>query len=88
LANAAGDVEQPPGRLVDLNNPNLKPWVVDHLQKANEEALSGKLQYRSRASCRPAGVPMFLTFAGQLQPPDSQSDRRVAEVGINDFRVA
>ena len=46
LANAAGDVEQPPRRLVDLNNPNLKPWVVDHLQKANEEALSGKLQYR------------------------------------------
>ena len=68
VANATGDVEEGPLRLADLNNPNLKPWVVDHLKKANEKTLAGKLQFRSRASCRPAGVPMFLTYAGRFQP--------------------
>jgi hypothetical protein len=47
----------------------LKPWVVDHLKKANEELLTGKkLRYSSRASCMPAGVPEFLVYAGAFQP--------------------
>jgi hypothetical protein len=88
LANAAGDVEEAPLRLADLNNPNLKPWVVDHLKKANEEALAGKLQYRSRASCRPAGVPMFLTYAGRFQPIYFlQTPREVVLINLGDTQV-
>jgi hypothetical protein len=63
-ANNAGDVGEGSLRLADLSNPNLKRWVVDHY----EESLAGKLRYASRASCRPAGVPMFPTYAGRFQP--------------------
>jgi hypothetical protein len=88
LANAAGDVEEEPLRLADLNNPNLKPWVVDHLKKANEEALAGKLQYRSRGSCRPAGVPMFLTYAGRFQPIYFlQTPTEVVLINLGDTQV-
>ena len=67
--NNRGDVVESPLSLADLNNPNLKPWVVDHLRNANEELLAGKkLRYSSRASCKPAGVPEFLVYAGAFQP--------------------
>src|SRR5579871_3106293 len=29
-------------RVADLNNPILKPWVVEQMRKANELALAGK----------------------------------------------
>src|SRR5713226_8613718 len=35
--NARGDAVRAPLRLADLSNPNLKPWVVERLKKANEE---------------------------------------------------
>jgi hypothetical protein len=67
--NNRGDVVEAPLALADLSNPNLKPGVVDHLRKANEEMLAGKkLRYSSRASCKPAGVPEFLVYAGAFQP--------------------
>lgn len=66
--NARGDVVEAPLRLADLSNPNLKPWVVDRLKKANEELLARGLRTASRANCMPAGVPEFLTFAGGFEP--------------------
>jgi len=88
LANNVGDVEEQPLRLADLSNPNLKPWVVDHLKKVNEEALAGKLRYASRASCRPAGVPMFLTYAGRFQPIYFiQTPREVVLINLGDTQV-
>lgn len=87
-ANNVGDVEEGPLRLADLNNSNLKPWVVDHLKKANEESLAGKLRYASRASCRPAGLPMFLTYAGRFQPIYFlQTPREVALINLGDTQV-
>jgi hypothetical protein len=87
-ANNVGDVEEGPLRLADLSNPNLKPWVVDHLKKVNEEALAGKLRYASRASCRPAGVPMFLTYAGRFQPIYFlQTPREVVLINLGDTQV-
>jgi hypothetical protein len=68
IPNNTGAAVQSQLRVADLNNPNLKPWVVDHLRKANEEELSGKLRYSARASCRPGGVPDFLVYAGAFQP--------------------
>jgi hypothetical protein len=57
-----GVVQETTMHLADLSNPNLKPWVVDALKKANEERLAGVYMYASRASCRPPGIPMFLIY--------------------------
>jgi hypothetical protein len=62
--NNAGVAVEAPLRIADLSNPNLKPWVVDALKKANDELLAGQLRWTSRANCMPAGVPQFLLYAG------------------------
>lgn len=62
--NNAGIPVTAPLRIADLNNPNLKPWVVDALTKGNDDVLAGKLRWTSRANCMPAGVPQFLLYAG------------------------
>jgi hypothetical protein len=62
--NNAGVAVEAPLRIADLSNPNLKPWVVDALKKANDELLAGKLRWTSRANCMPAGVPQYLLYAG------------------------
>jgi hypothetical protein len=68
IPNNNGDVVESELRVADLNNPNLKPWVVDHLRKINDEVLAGKIRYSARASCLPGGVPDFLVYAGAFQP--------------------
>jgi hypothetical protein len=75
--------------LADLKNPNLKPWVVDHLRKANEDMLAGKkLRYSSRASCKPAGVPEFLVYAGAFQPIHIiQTQDKVVLINQGDVQV-
>jgi len=65
--NNIGDVQETTMHLADLSNPNLKPWVIDVLKKANEERLAGVYMYASRASCRPPGVPMFLIYGAGFQ---------------------
>jgi hypothetical protein len=65
--NNVGAVVEAPLRLADLSNPNLKPWVVTSLKKANDELLSGKVRSASRASCRPPGVPEFLVHGAGFQ---------------------
>ena len=62
--NNAGIPVTAPLRIADLNNPNLKPWVMDALEKSTAEVLAGKLRWTSRANCMPAGVPQFLLDAG------------------------
>jgi hypothetical protein len=42
LANAAGDVEEEPLLLADLNNPNLKPWVIDHFKESERGGTCGE----------------------------------------------
>jgi hypothetical protein len=66
-ANNVGAVVEAPMRLADLSNPNLKPWVIDYLKKANDELLAGKIRAASRASCRPPGVPEFLVHGAGFQ---------------------
>jgi hypothetical protein len=65
--NNIGVVQEATMHLADLSNPNLKPWVIDALKKANEEGLAGVYMYASRASCRPPGVPMFLIYGAGFQ---------------------
>jgi hypothetical protein len=57
-----GTGAQPTYRVADLNNPNLKPWVKERMKKANDEVLAGKIGYTPRSSCRPSGVPAFMSF--------------------------
>lgn len=52
-----GDGPRPTARVADLTNPILMPWVKEALQKFNQDALAGKVQYTPIARCRPAGVP-------------------------------
>lgn len=66
-ANNVGAVVEAPLRLADLSNPNLKPWVIEHLKKANDELLGGKIRFASRASCRLPGVPEFLVHGAGFQ---------------------
>jgi hypothetical protein len=58
-----GTGAQPTYRVADLNNPNLKPWVKERMKKANDEVLAGKIGYTPRSSCRPSGVPAFMSFS-------------------------
>jgi hypothetical protein len=53
-------------RVADLSNPNLKPWVVDALRKANADALAGKAMFTREARCWPTGVPTMLLNPGRL----------------------
>jgi len=53
---------QPTYRVADLDNPILKPWVVEEMRQANAEVLAGKVPFRARESCYPGGVPGFLIY--------------------------
>jgi hypothetical protein len=65
--NNIGAVVEAPMRLANLNDPNLKPWVIEFLKKANDDLLGGKIRFASRASCRPPGVPEFLVHGAGFQ---------------------
>jgi len=53
---------QPTYRVADLNNPILKPWVVEEMRKANDWVLAGKVPFRARERCYPAGVPGWVIY--------------------------
>jgi hypothetical protein len=57
---------QPNWRVADLNNPNLKPWVIEALRQANAESLAGKAMFTREARCLPTGVPAMLLNPGRL----------------------
>jgi hypothetical protein len=55
---------QPTFRIADLNNPNLKPWVKEHMKKDSDEVLAGKVGFAAESSCMPLGVPGFMSQGG------------------------
>ena len=63
-----GNGRQSSYRVADLNNPNLKPWAVEKMKKANEAVLAGKVPYITRERCWPAGVPGSLVYTRGGQP--------------------
>ena len=75
-------------RVADLNNPNLKPWVIEALKKANADALADKAMFTREARCWPTGVPAMLLNPGRLyfvQKPKEvwiiqEADHRVRHV--------
>ena len=58
--------KQPSFRVANVNNPNLKPWVVEELKKANARALSGAAAYTREARCWDTGVPAFHLNPGAM----------------------
>src|SRR5262244_2579983 len=46
---------QPTYRVADLSNPILQPWAVEEMRKTNEWVLAGKVPFRARERCYPAG---------------------------------
>jgi hypothetical protein len=62
--NARGEAVTGPLHVADLSNPLLKPWVVEHMKKDNDEIIAGKIRYNARSNCRPGGVPQFLIYGG------------------------
>jgi hypothetical protein len=59
-----GVSKQPTFRIPDLSNPNLKPWVKEHMKKDTDEVLAGKVAFTAQSSCWPAGVPFFMGYGG------------------------
>jgi hypothetical protein len=56
---------QPTFRIADLSNPNLKPWVKEHMKKDIDEVLAGqKSAFTAQSSCVPSGVPFFMGYGG------------------------
>ena len=67
LQDPAHPVHGHPIRIADLDNPILKPWVIEKMREQNELALAGKEAYEAHAACHPTGVPGFLV-SGALNP--------------------
>ena len=53
---------QPTYRVADLSNPILRPWAAEQMRKANEWVLAGKVPFRARERCYPAGVPGWVVY--------------------------
>ncbi len=82
-----GTGAQPTYRIADLSNPNLKPWVKERMKKDNEEVLAGKIAFTPRSSCKPAGVPAFMSF-GRFTPVFFvQSPEKVLIIFESDHQV-
>src|SRR5205085_9421919 len=65
VPNGAGFGVQPTYRIPDLTNPNLKPWVKEHMRKDTAEILAGKKPaFTAQSSCWPSGVPFFMGYGG------------------------
>jgi hypothetical protein len=87
-ANNVGAVVEAPMRLADLSNPNLKPWVIDYLKKANDELMAKGIRYASRASCRPPGVPEFLVHGAGFQAIHIlQTEKEVVMINDGDTQI-
>ena len=82
-----GSGRQPTYRIADLTNPNLKPWVKEHMKKDNEEVLAGKVAFTARSSCMPAGVPGFMAFGGLNPVYFLQTPKQVWMIYSGDAQV-
>ncbi len=49
--------------MITFSNPNLRPWLKERMKKDNDEVLASKIACTARSSCRPAGVPTFMTYS-------------------------
>jgi len=53
---------QPTYRVADLSNPILQPWAKEEMKEANDDVIAGKVPFRPRERCYPAGVVYTLVM--------------------------
>src|SRR5580692_10958387 len=82
-----GTGAQPTYRIADLSNPNLKPWVKEHMRQDNDEVLAGKIAFSARQSCMPAGVPGFMAYGGPTPLYFVQTPKEVVMIFSGDHQV-
>jgi hypothetical protein len=82
-----GTGKQPTYRIGDLSNPNLKPWVKEHMKRDNDEVLAGKIAFTARQSCMPAGVPGFMAYGGPTPLYFVQTPKEVWLIFSGDHQV-
>jgi hypothetical protein len=82
-----GGGRQPTYRIADLGNPNLKPWVKEHMRQDNDEVLAGKIAFSARQSCMPAGVPGFMDYGGPTPLYFVQTPKEVVMIFSGDHQV-
>ena len=82
-----GTRQQATFRIGDLNNPNLKPWVKEHMKKDNDEVLAGKIAFTASSSCMPAGVPGFMAYGGPTPLYFVQTPKEVWLIFSGDHQV-
>jgi len=82
-----GTNAQPTFRIADLSNPNLKPWVKEHMKKDNDEVLGGKVAFTPSSSCVPAGVPFFMGYGGPNPIVFLQTPKEVWMIFTSDQQV-
>jgi hypothetical protein len=82
-----GTSKQPTFRIADLANPNLKPWVKEHMKKDIDEVLAGKAAFTAQSSCVPAGVPMFMGYGGPNPVVFLQTPKEVLMLFSGDHQV-
>src|SRR5207245_866425 len=71
---------QPTYRVADLSNPILKAWAVEEMRKANDRVLAGKVPFRARERCYPAGVPGWVIYTLAEPIAILQSDKQVTMI--------
>jgi hypothetical protein len=83
-----GTAKQPTFRIADLSNPNLKPWVKEHMKKDIDDLLAGKKSaFTPQSSCVPAGVPFFMGYGGPDPIVFLQTSKEVWMVWQEDNQV-
>ena len=82
-----GTSAQPSFRIADLSNPNLKPWVKEHMKKDIDEVLAGKIAFTPSSSCVPAGVPFFMGYGGPNPIVFLQTPKEVWLIFMSDQQV-
>jgi hypothetical protein len=78
---------QPTYRIADLNNPILQPWAKDAMRKANEDVLAGKVPFRPRERCYPAGVPGYVVFTLVMPFYFIQTPKKVTIINEGDAQI-
>ena len=78
---------QPTFRIANLNNPVLKPWVVERLRESNARVLSGKIPFQAHERCWPTGVPGFEVFSLIRPIYFLQTPKEVLIINEGDFQV-
>jgi hypothetical protein len=85
VPNGAG--QQPSFRIADLSNPNLMPWVKEHMKRDIDEVLAGKIAFTPSSSCIPAGVPFFMGYGGPNPIVFLQTPKEVWMIFVSDQQV-